>query len=458
MNRKALLVLTAITALVGCDSPSDNGVPPAVLDITVDSSGPIYRYLDVRLADAGKVEVKYHASDKPTLQLLADSSARRHRIFLPRLAPERTYTFEVRSLTGGNARSEARVGTVSTGSLPADLKALSLAAQGTATQPLTMFELMITTTGFTGAFVADDDGDVVWYWRTQGWINGVSRRQNGNFVMLDADSGLVELTPDASVVNRLRNGSNKPYGLIHHDATVSPQNTIYFLARDIKLIRDTAVTGEAIWEWVPETGVVTKKWSAFDYFDWAKDRGGQSAAFNWMHANSIMIGPRNNIVISARNTDEVFSIAPDFKSIEWRLNGPNPTLQMPVADKFYSQHSAIEVAPNRILLMDNGLGRPSGEWTRVAEYAIDPVAKTAAIVWQYRPSPDILATRVGSVTRTTNGNTVAAFGWGQGYPITVREVNAAGSVMWSLTGKQPEFGRVYRMKPLASIGGEMVVQ
>ncbi|MEX2282298.1 MAG: aryl-sulfate sulfotransferase [Gemmatimonadota bacterium] len=447
----------ALMALISasCESPTDSGPPPAILSVTTDSIGPLFRYLNVALAAAADVEVVYVTPGRSALTITADSTASQHRIFLPRLTAQRSYTIDVRSVNRRGEKSVATTATITTGQLPTDLAALKFTTQGLPTLPLTMVELMITNTGFNGAFIADSDGEIVWFWRTRGWINGVSRRSNGNFVMLDADSGLVELAPDARVVRRLRNGSDKPYGLIHHDATVTPQNSVLFFARETKVIRDTTVVGEAIWEWLPESDLVTRKWSSFDYFDWARDRGAQSAANNWMHANSIMVGSRGNIVVSARNLEEVFSIAPDFRSIEWRLGGPNPTLQLTVPERFYSQHSAVEVAPNRILLFDNGLGRGfAQEWSRVTEYSLDLNARRASLTWQYRPQPDINATRVGSVMRLASGNTVAAFGWGQGYPITVQEISPAGTVVWSMVGDPNTFNRVYRMKPLADIGGE----
>ena len=451
--------MLCVLASAGCDDPAASGPPPEVTAVSSEASGPLFRFLNVTLAAPAGLEITYTTPGRATLRMQVDSSAREHRVFLPRLAAQRSYTFEVRSLNRRGERGAAQAGMVSTAALPPELAALQLSAQGTPTLPLTMVELMVTTTGFNGALIADADGEIVWYWRTQGWINGVSRRANGNFVMLDADSGLVELSPDTRVLSRLRNGADKPYGLIHHDATVTPQNTVYFFARDTRVIRDTSIVGEAIWEWAPESGQVNKRWSSFDHFDWARDRGPQSAPPNWLHANSITIGPRGNTVISARNLDEVFSIAPSFGSLEWRLGGPNPTLQLPAEARFYSQHSAVEVAPNRILLFDNGLGRPGLQtWSRASEFSLDLTNRSAALVWQFRPQPDINALRVGSVARLSNGNTIAAFGWGQGYPIAAREVTPGGQVVWSLTGKQPEFDRVYRMKPLSSIAGESVVQ
>jgi Arylsulfotransferase (ASST) len=459
MRATPLVIAAALLGALACDSPTDNGPPPEVLSITVDSAGPLVRYVNVTLANKGGLHVTWTTPGRPGLELTVDSSSTQHRVFLPRLAQQRTYSVEVRAVNRLGDKGTTKSATLTTGALPAGLAALKLTAQGTPTLPLTMFELMITTTGWNGAFIADADGEIVWYWQTKGWINGISRRENGNFVMLDADSGLVELSPDAQVVHRLRNGTQQPYGLIHHDLTVTPTNTVYFFARDTKVIRDTSVVGEAIWEWRPEIGQVTKKWSSFDAFDWARDRGPQTAANNWMHANSIMIGPRGNIVVSARNLDEVFSISPNFQAIEWRLGGPSPTIQLPEADRFYSQHSAVEVSPNRILLLDNGLGRPNNElWSRAIELQINPTAHGASAVWSYRPQPDINALRVGSVVRLSNGNTVAGFGWGQGFPITAREITPNGQVVWSLTGKQPEFDRVYRMKPMSDIAGERTIQ
>jgi hypothetical protein len=446
-----------VAFLSACDSPTDSGPPPSVQTVGVDSAGPLFRYVDVVLQRAAAVEVTYWTEGAARLQITADSQSSRHRIFLPRLRANRTYSFEVRS-TNARGVGEARAGFLSTTRLPSDLDSLKFTASGRPTQPLTMVELMISNTGFNGALIAAANGEIVWFWRNRGQINGVSRRSNGNFVMLDADSGLVELTPDARVVRRLRNGNNNQYGLIHHDATVTAQNTVFFLARETKVIRDTSVVGEAIWEWLPETGVTTKRWSSFDHFDWNTHRGWQTAANNWMHANSIQIGPRGNIVISARNLDQVFSISPDWRSIEWTLSGPNAMVPLSEETRFHAQHSAVEVAANRLLLFDNGLGRVNNQfWSRIAEYNINPATRTATLVWQFRPSPDINAMRVGSVVRLANGNTVAAFGWGQGYPIAVYEINPVGQVVWSLTGNEG-FNRVYRMKPITDIGGEKEVR
>lgn len=459
--KRSILFFLALVSLTACsDTPTDLTAPD-VQTVTSDSSGPLFRYLNVTLARPAGVQVTYWTDGDAKLQVSSDSARATHRVFLPRLRAERAYHYEVRSIDRAGAVSKPVTGDVRTGALPPEIAALKLTGQGTPTMPLTMIELMITTTGYNGALIADEKGNIVWYWRAPSQINGVSRLKNGDFVML-ADSGLVVLSPDAQLKKRLNNGNDKPFGLIHHDALVTASNTVLFLARETRVIRDTSVVGEAIWEWNPETDALTKKWTAFDFFDWSRDRGPQSAPNNWMHANSLMIGSRGNIVVSLRNLDQVFSIAPDFRSIEWRLGGPNPTLQLNAGDVFLSQHSPVEVAPNRILLFDNGFSPVNTRgWSRAIEYQLDLNARTATAVWQYRPTPDINAMRVGSVFRHANGNTVVGFGWGQGTggvdPITARELTATGQLVWSLTAKRPEFDRVYRLKPMQSIAGERVV-
>ena len=38
---------------------------------------------------------------------------------------------------------------------------------------------------------------------------------------------------------------------------MTPQNTVLFIAEDARPWPDTLVTGDAVWEWTPETGELT---------------------------------------------------------------------------------------------------------------------------------------------------------------------------------------------------------
>jgi hypothetical protein len=447
-SKLAFLLLFVFAACDDTIAPGDIRVTSATVD---SAAGPIQRYLDVQLNGHAAVEVTYSAPGVETLRMIADSSARAHRVFLPRLRANLVYEYEVRPVPNNRIVG----GSFGTGALPADVAELQFThVTGTSTSPLYLIEIMITNNGFFGALIVDGEGRVVWYWRGTEWINGMDRRANGNFIALEEQAGLIELTPDLREVRRLPNGANQPWGQIHHDVIATPQNTVYFLARERTVIRDTTVVGEALWEWNPETGITNKRWVSFDHMDWDTERAPQSAPNNWLHSNSLHIGPRGNVVISHRNLDQVISIRSDFQELEWRLGGPGATITPAPEDRFFGQHSAQEVAPNRVLLFDNGFVRPNLEaWSRVMEFAIDPASGTATKVWEFRPSPDINAVRVGATNRLPNGNTTASFGWGQGFPIAIFELNQDQSVKFQLEASDM-MNRMYRARPIMHVGGE----
>ena len=84
----------------------------------------------------------------------------------------------------------------------------------------------------------------------------------------------------------------------HHDVIVTPDNTVLFLAIDTGTVNDTVWEGEAIWEWDPATDVLTKRWTAKDFLTPKTDRGARTVPGDWLHANSLSIGPRGNILVS----------------------------------------------------------------------------------------------------------------------------------------------------------------
>lgn len=463
MKHKALLEAVAVALMAAAcgDSPTGSENGPPVTSVVIDSTlGPLTRVLTAGFAENAAAEVTYWSEGTPRLRVTSSTIATQQRVLLPRLRASTTYSYELRSVTAAGERGPISTGEFRTGALPPDIAALKMTGSGTPTQPLSLVELMFTTTGFSGVIIVDHEGQVVWFWRAGGgFVNGAVRRANGNFVFLDEPRGIYEVAPDGSIVNHLpQTQQENPYGTIHHDVITTPRNTLYFLARETRPVNGTTVVGEAIWEWSPEQRSVVKLWSAFDFLNWPAERAPASLPNNWLHANSLQIGPRGSLIVSFRNLDQVISIAPDFKSLDWRLSGPGGNITMSDADRFYGQHSPVEVAANRVIIFDNGFGRPGGdEFSRVLELQIDPATRRATKVWEFRPNPVIKAMRVGSVRRYPNGNTVAAFGWGQGFPMAVYEVTADGRIVWQLK-MESGIDRYYRATPLTSVAGEVEVR
>ncbi|MSS71582.1 MAG: hypothetical protein EXS64_08840 [Candidatus Latescibacteria bacterium] len=331
--------------------------------------------------------------------------------------------------------------------LPDDLAALTFTAEGRLSTPYVMLELS-QPGGLNGFVVLSGEGLPVWYFRTVGGAVGFTRRPNGNFVFLDSGQGLLEVTPAGDIVNRLAQEA-PPGRNIHHDVIPTGNNTLLFIADDWRPWNGAQVNGVAIWEWNPETGATTRRWSSFDFLNPDEDRGPGSQPGDWLHANSLFFGPRGNLLLSSPFLNQVISISPDYKRIEWRLGGPRATLS--VADPFSGQHMVQEIAPGRILMFDNGFERTNERYSRAVEYEI--AGEQARKVWEWRPSRDNWARAVGADRRLSNGNTLVVFGVtkdlpvGSTGPLEAYEVTASGSVVWHIV-VGGNIRTMYRATPL----------
>ena len=188
---------------------------------------------------------------------------------------------------------------------------------------------------------------------------------------------LREITPLGEVVDQLVH--NELDDTPHHDHLILPDDKVLYLAEETRTIDDTAkggdektnVTGDVIRVWDQRTGTTQKLWTAFDHLSTdVRVEWGDRDPKRWTHFNSLQIGRRGNIIVSSRNRNQVISIAPDYRSIEWFLGGPNSYSTFPdPADKFYRQHTATELPNGNILVFDNGAG---GEYSRALELALSP--------------------------------------------------------------------------------------
>jgi hypothetical protein len=238
---------------------------------------------------------------------------------------------------------------------------------------------------------------------------------------------------------------------MHHDVIASGSNTLFFIAFDDRVVNGRTIRGDAIWEWTPETGAIEKRWNAWDFFSLSSTpspSGGE-----WLHANALALGPQQNVILGVHHWNQVISIRPDWRSIEWRLGGPNATDAVPASDAFSGQHTPSVVGDNHVVMFDNGTAR--GTYSRAVEYAME--GATARTVWEWRSQPLNYASAVGSARRLENGNTVVAFGLAAGLagstgPTEVYEVDPSGTVVWHLVTKTQT---MFRAEPLTSVGAEV---
>jgi hypothetical protein len=285
--------------------------------------------------------------------------------------------------------------------------------------------------GYQGYALVDSSGRIAWHYRTKDYPFGAGRRRNGHFVFMDKGHGLVEVDRGGRIVHELK--QRDPEREMHHAIAVTPADTVLYLAFDTEPFNGKPLKGESIWEWDPDTGEDVKRWRSWDFMDPALDRSARTAG-EWLHGNSLSVGPRGNIVLSFHYIDQVISITPDWQSIEWRLGGVRPTIAVPPDQQTSAQHTAAEIAPNRVLMFDNRTALTPA-YSRAVEYLIDGTA--AKQVWAWRPPKDNYASAVSSARRLPNGNTLVAFGMvagrnGSSGPTEAFEVTPDGAIAWHL--------------------------
>jgi hypothetical protein len=433
------VLVSAAVSVVATRSPA-----PALSSSALLDGGTLFRTLRVTLRDPAPLDVEYWAAGGPRL-VAASPPAREHQIELVRLRSDRLYQFLIRS-TGTR-------GSFRTPPLPDDLAAVRFDVTGTPSVPLTLLHLFHEE-GFKGYVILDADGEVVWYWRTQDFPFGIARRHNRNFVLMDKGRGIVELTPSATVVREIPQEDAEHE--MHHDLITTPAGTVLYLAFDTETFNGARLKGEAIWEWWPETGQRLQRWRSWDHLSPAVDRGPRFGG-EWMHANSLAIGPRGNTLVSVHYFNQIMSLSPDWQRIEWRLGGVRATLPVSREDEFSGQHTAHEVSEGRVLLFDNG--RDRGRDSRALELRLD--GERADAVWSWAPPRANFASAVSSARRLNNGNTLVSFGMSAGRndasgPTEAYEVTRDGQVRWHLVVSGTT--TMFRVEPIDAIGGERLHQ
>ena len=314
--------------------------------------------------------------------------------------------------------------------IPADLQAIKITATGALTSKYALLHLFAEK-GFKGYALVDAAGHIAWHYRAKDYPFGADRRKNGNFVFMDKGHGLVEVDRHGVVVHEL--AQRDPENEMHHAIVVTPRDTVLYLAFDTEDFAGKRLKGEAIWEWNPDTGEDVKRWRSWDFMDPALDRSARTAG-EWLHGNSLHVGPGGNVLLSLHYINQVISIAPDWKSIQWRLGGVRPTIAVPADQQTSAQHTAAELETNRILMFDNRTGlQPL--YSRAVEYLIE--GASARQVWEWKAPGGNYASAVSSARRLSNGNTLIAFGMEKGRngstgPTEAFEVTPAGDVKWRL--------------------------
>ena len=216
--------------------------------------------------------------------------------------------------------------------------------------------------------------------------------------------------------------------------------------------RNASVVVDVVQE-IDKKKQVVFEWKAYEHYK-LTDVGPEvtltDPSFLHSHINSIDLDLDSNLVVSARNLDEITKIDRKSGNIIWRLGGKNNQFKF-VNDSigFSAQHSASILPNGNLILFDNGLFHVP-QFSRAVEYRLDATNKTATLVWSYRNAPDVASIFWGNAQRLKNGNTF--IGWGKS-DIGATEVDSHGEKVFEMSFPTDVFSyRAFRF-PFTVRGG-----
>ncbi len=160
---------------------------------------------------------------------------------------------------------------------------------------------------------------------------------------------------------------------------------------------------------------------------------------DYLHVNSVIKDTDGNYIVSARHLDEIFKIDRRTGSLLWRMGGSRSRNNQfrflnDTTGGFFGfshQHTASRTSSGTILIFDNGNLKPEPQVSRVVEYEVDEVNKTARRVWQYVPTPNVYVRTMGSAEELENGNILVGYGSASN-TMLAQEVDRDGKVQFQV--------------------------
>ena len=344
------------------------------------------------------------------------------------LRPSTGYSLGIEAVGPGGVSRATVAGTTDT--LPALLRSAHLRVTGSPPPGYLLVTPEFFGDGNDGyLLVFDEAGLLRWYRRFpgEGWAVEAKQQRNGDFtVYLGRSFGYqptagryAEVRPTGDEVRSFR--VSAPEFTDPHEMVLSFDDTslaaVHLLGYDVRALDLTSVGGSAVApvavhfiERQSASGVTQFIWNAGDHYSISDSPVANPVQLDLVHPSSLALTPEGNYLISLQALDEVAEIDGRTGAYLWRFGGRHNEFTM-INDPgggFQGQHHAQLLPDGHLLLLDDHpRGLPDG--ARAVEYALDVPARTARLVWEYRPDPAVVSPIMGSVQRLASGNTLVGF-------------------------------------------------
>ncbi len=305
----------------------------------------------------------------------------------------------------------------------------------------------------------DEEGEVVWYFRSEARIAGVHQLANGNLFFHHVDFRSVEMDMTGNVI-RMFYASGRPAGPVegaipiaaasmHHQPHQMPNGNFLAMTANARMIDNyftsetdpdapratQPVVGDRFVEFTPE-GEIVWSWDTFDHLDvyrWSYHlmevywhNRGFPRHLDWTHGNGITYDPvDDSVIVSLRHQDAIIKIDKESDRIRWIL-GDHGNWKSPQKEKLlepahdlrwhYHGHNPRVTVDRTIVMYDNGLCRaqpydpqaaPHECFARAIEYAVDEDSRTVREVWTSSDDDDpdrVISWAMGDAHRLPNDN------------------------------------------------------
>lgn len=306
----------------------------------------------------------------------------------------------------------------------------------------------------TYIIVLDNNGVPRFRQKIEAVVNDFKRHSNGLYsyaLRLGrnqfglTDSVIVILDEDFKEIDRL-----ETVGLTQtddHDFIFTDEGNGIFISYN-SMMRDLSafglsteeIVGDSVIQEVTPDGQVVFQWNSWGNIDLADCIESRGFPSDYAHLNSLDLTPDGDLIASLRGCSQVLKIDRPSGDVIWRLGGSMSDFLI-VGDsfnEFCGQHTALEIAEDRILMFDNGtvcLGPREdifGQFSRVVEYRLDFSTGQAHFVrdQSLNGTYQEFTRALGSVQLLTNGNWFIS--WGAGPDMSITEVNRSGDEIFAM--------------------------